>query len=91
MSKKSRKRRKAARKSVPDLPTHVFAPLAKELDWLIEFHRAKWPDGVSPTKCIHPGVRDIGPVSRAFNAGVRARSLYDTMKQIRNILWVPEL
>lgn len=92
MSKKSKKRRRnAGRDKVPPIPDQIFIPLVKRLDWLIEFHRQKWPDGINPEKSIHPLAKEIGPTARAYKAGIRAKNLYDKMKEIERFLWVPEI
>jgi hypothetical protein len=85
MSKKKR-RGKPAKPTVPEIPDSLFAPLVRRLDRLITYHRTKWPDGVNPNKSIHPLAKEIGPAARAYKAGVRAKSLYDKMREIERFL-----
>lgn len=86
MSKKKKKGRKSHGSRVPEIPDKMFLPLVKRLDRLIEYHRTKWPDGVNPEKSVHPLAKDIGPAARAYKAGVRAKSLFDKMKEIEAFL-----
>ena len=90
MSKKNRdKRKRSNRKPIPPVPDPLFKSLADRIEKLKVRWVQKWPDGVNPEKCVHPMARAIGPAARAYNAGVRERSLYDQLEAIERFLDVP--
>jgi len=85
----SRKRRKDRRGIPVELPGRIFKPVAESLDRWISYWIAKWPHGINPEKCTDPALRQMGPVSRAYKAGVRAKSLFDQMLEIEKGLIIP--
>lgn len=84
MSKK--KRRKRNRGPSNTNPQTLFDIVVADINRLIQHHRAKWPDGVNPAKMSHPTMKQLGPVIRAYNNGVRDRSLYGTLLAIKELL-----
>jgi hypothetical protein len=75
------------------MPDTLFKPLVARLDRLIDYHRRKWPDGVDPSKMADPLVRQLGPMRRAYQAGVRSSNLYEQMQRLRELLeisWLPD-
>ena len=89
MAKKKKGRRTPKKKTSIELPDRVFKPLVRRLDGWISYWKTKWPHGVNPERCTDPTLHQMGPVSRAYKAGVRAESLFQEMDKIEKALRIP--